>query len=364
MKLWTSIILLYSVNIFATSSDCLKTVRKSQASRYVAQPSEMNFLRSQNVDVEQQMVNQSESAYLGGASAQGAHCSHSMDVFHHNSVNYSHASADMDRTVRCKKPLFAPPHYDGTTSLPQFRQSFNDAAIMNSWETEMEKALWLRSSLKAQARGIIYDNCYDVNELWSRLESRFGESLKIRQYERLLSTRIRKHNEGLTDLADDIRKMALLVYSGINYEAQEKLMISCFTRALADVNMEYDISQRRPATLDEALLIAQSREIYFQPGNNQSALIHISSSTLSPTNFYDDYVHSNNHSNELCEDQTQTDNYHSYNLSVDDTASYSSYSCNENYFDSSSYNQLNENSVILQYARFDSEMGNAMPIPR
>ena len=229
----------------------------------------------------------------------------------------------------------------------------------------MEKALWLRNSLKAQARGIIYDNCYNLNELWSRLESRFGDALKIRQYERMLATRVRKHNESLTDLADDIRKMALIVYHGINYHAQERLMISYFTRALSDIDMEYDISQQQPATLEQALLIAQNREIYFQPENNQSALIHISSSTLSPTDFYDDYVHSNNHSNELCKDQTQTDNYHSYTLSVDDTASYSSYSCNENYYDSSNYNQLNENGVILQTtARFDSEMGNAIPILR
>ena len=364
MKLWTSIILLYTVNISATISNCLKTVWKSQAKLYVAQPSEMNFLHSES-SVGQQNRTNHRPAYLSGTSVQGAHYSHSMDVLHHNSVNYSHASANMAHTVRCEKPLFDPPHYDGTSSLSQFRQSFNDAAIMNSWEAEMEKALWLRNSLKAQARGIIYDNCYNLNELWSRLESRFGDALKIRQYERLLSTRVRKHDESLTDLADDIRKMALIVYHGINYHAQERLMISHFTRALSDIDMEYDISQQQPATLEQALLIAQNREIYFQPENNQSALIHISSSTLSPNDFYDDYVHSNNHSNELCKDQTQTDNYHSYNLSVDDTASYSSYSCNENYYDSSNYNQLNENGVILQTtARFDSEMGNAIPILR
>ena len=364
MKLWTSIILLYSVNIFATSSDCLKTVRKSQASRYVAQPSEMNFLRSQNVDVEQQMVNQSESAYLGGASAQGAHCSHSMDVFHHNSVNYSHASADMDRTVRCKKPLFAPPHYDGTTSLPQFRQSFNDAAIMNSWETEMEKALWLRSSLKAQARGIIYDNCYDVNELWSRLESRFGESLKIRQYERLLSTRIRQHNESLTDLADDIRKMAVIVYRGINYHAQERLMISCFIRALSDIDMEYDISLQRPATLDEALLIAQNREIYFNPeSKGSSTMNNICSSALNP-NWCENHSYNSGCSNEL---RMEPNNYGSNGeLSENDTAAL--YSMNN--VTEKRIHQPNNCEVFYTnefqhtFANLDSEMGNAMPIPR
>ena len=125
-------------------------------------------------------------------------------------------------------------------------------------------APWLRCSLKAQAKGIIYDNCYDVDELRSRLESRFGDALKIRQYERLQSTRVRKHNESLTDLAEDIRQVFVIVHHGINYHAQERLMISCFIRALSDVDMEYDISQQQPATLDEALLITQNRGNLFQ----------------------------------------------------------------------------------------------------
>ena len=361
MKLST-IILLWTLNFISTKYDRLKTIKKSQAKFYVDQQSEMDFLHTES-SVGQQHGIHRRPAYLSGASAQGASRSHAMDVYRHSSQN--HLSAEYKSTVRCKKPLIAPPYYDGTTSLSQFRQSFNDSAIMNNWETEMEKALWLRNSLKAQARGIIYDNCYDVNELWSRLESRFGDELKLRQYERLLATRVRKHDESLTDLADDIRKMSLIVYRGINYYAQERLMISHFTRALSDVDMEYDISQQQPATLEQALLIAQNREIYFQPESNQSALIHISSSTLSPTDLYDDYVHSNYRSNKLCEDQTQTDNYHIYNLSVDDTASYSSYNCNENYCDGSNYNELNENCAILQTtASFDSDMGNAIPIPR
>ena len=117
--------------------DCLKAVRKSQNKLYVAQPSEMNFLYSESSVGQQHRTNHIQ-AYLSGTSAQGAQYSQSQDVLHQNSVNYSRASADMACTVRCKKPLFDPPHYDGTTSLSQFRQLFNDAAIMNSWETEME----------------------------------------------------------------------------------------------------------------------------------------------------------------------------------------------------------------------------------
>ena len=359
MKIW-AIILLFVVNFNSTRFE--ERIKQSEGKTYVTL-SEMNFLHSQNVDVEQQMA-QHGSAYLSGTSAQGAQYSQSMDVLHQYSVNYSRASADMARTVRCKKPLFNPPHYDGTTSLSQFRQSFNDAAIMNSWETEMEKALWLRNSLKAQARGIIYDNCYNLNELWSRLESRFGDALKIRQYERLLSTRVRKHNESLTDLADDIRKMALIVYHGINYHAQERLMISCFNRALSDVDMEYDISQQQPATLDQALLIAQNREIYFNPENQHSSTLNNISSSALNYNWYENYLYDSDCSNELC---MEPNNYVlDHDLSENNNADF--YSVNhvtENQIQpSSNCEEIYNNAFQQAFANLDSEMGNAMPIPR
>ena len=362
MKL-SIIILVWTLNLISTKCDCLKAVRKSQTKLYVAQPSEMNFLHSES-SVGQQHRAYHKQAYLIGASAQGAQYSQSMDVSHQNSVNYSCASADMARTVRCKKPLFDPPHYDGTTSLSQFRQSFNDAAIMNSWETEMEQALWLRSSLKAQARGIIYDNCYDVNVLWSRLESRFGDALKIRQYERLLSTCVRRHNESLTDLADDIRKMPLVVYHGINYRAQERLMISCFIRSLSDVDMEYDISQQQPATLDQALLIAQNREIYFNPENKRSSTLNNISSSALNHNWYENYSYDSGCSNEIYMERNEY--YPNYESLENDTAGlYSANNVTENQMQrSGNCETIYDNAFQQASANLYSEMGNAVPIPR
>ena len=137
-----------------------------------------------------------------------------------------------------------------------------------------------------------------MKELWSRLESRFGESLKIRQYERLLATRVRRHDESLTDLADDIRKMSLIVFHGINYHAQERLMISLLTHALSDVDIEYDISQQQPASLDQALLIAQNREIYFNPENKRSSTLNNISGSALNHNWCENYLYDSGCSNE------------------------------------------------------------------
>ena len=357
MKIW-AIILLFVVNFNSTRFE--ERIKQSEGKTYVTL-SEMNFLHSQNVDVEQQMA-QHGSAYLSGTSAQGASRSHTMDVYRHSSQNY--LSAEYNSTVRCKKPLIEPPSYDGTTCVSQRRQLFNDSAIMNNWETEMEQALWLRNSLKAQARGIIYDNCYDVNELWSRLESRFDDALKIRQYERLLSTRVRRHNESLTDLADDIRKMALVVYHGINYHAQERLMISCFIRSLSDVDMEYDISQQQPATLDQALLIAQNREIYFNQENKRSSTLNNISSSALNHNWYENYSYDSGCSNELSMERNEY--YPNYESLGNDTAGlYSANNVTENQMQrSGNCETIYDNAFQQASANLYSEMGNAKPIPR
>ena len=116
MKFW-AIILPCVVNF--NSTRCKETIKQPEGKTTVTH-SEMNFLHSKNVHVEQRMA-QHGSAYLGFTSAQGASRSHAMDVYRHRSQNY--LSADYNCTVRCKKPSIEPPCYDGTTSLSQFRQS-------------------------------------------------------------------------------------------------------------------------------------------------------------------------------------------------------------------------------------------------
>ena len=101
MKIW-AIILLCVVNFNSTRFE--ERIKQSEGKTYVTL-SEMNFLHSQNVDVEQQMA-QHGSAYLGGTSAQGASRSHTMDVYRHSSQNF--LSAEYNSTVRCKKPLIEP----------------------------------------------------------------------------------------------------------------------------------------------------------------------------------------------------------------------------------------------------------------
>ena len=93
MKLST-IILLWTLNFIATKCNRLKPVRKPQTKFYLKQQSEISVGRKH--------CTHRKPAYLSGTSAQGAHCSHAIDVFHRSYANYSHASGDMDSTVKIR----------------------------------------------------------------------------------------------------------------------------------------------------------------------------------------------------------------------------------------------------------------------
>ena len=112
-----------------------------------------------------------------------------------------------------RKPAINPPTYDGSTSFMLFKQQFEEAIKINGWQSQKEIALWLRISLKGQARDIVYDDCYDISELWHRLETRYSDYLNIPENRRKLALRKRNKNESLDDLSSDIKLMCSVAYS-------------------------------------------------------------------------------------------------------------------------------------------------------
>ena len=141
-------------------------------------------------------------------------------------------------------------------------------------------------------------------------------------------------------------------------------MISCFIRSLSDVDMEYDISQQQPATLDQALLIAQNREIYFKPENKHSSTLNNISSSALNHNWCENYSYDSDCSNELC---MEPNNYGSeYDLSENDNAAfYSTNYVTENQIQqSSNCEAFYDNAFQQASANINSEMENAMPILR
>ena len=133
---------------------------------------------------------------------------------------------------------------------------------------------------------------------------------------------------------------------------------------MCQVRLEAFNFQQQPATLDQALLIAQNREIYFNPENQHSSTLNNISSSALNYNWYENLSYDSDCSNELC---MEPNNYGSdHDLSENNNADF--YSVNhvtENQIQpSSNCEEIYNNAFQQAFANLDSEMGNAMPIPR
>ena len=108
-----------------------------------------------------------------------------------------------------------PPPYDGRSPWDAYRTQFQMLATVNGWNTQ-EKAAYLAVSLKGAAvnvlNGIPADQLYNYNTLLAALEARFGSGHQAELNRMKLKNRVRKREEGLTELAEDVEKLIRLAY--------------------------------------------------------------------------------------------------------------------------------------------------------
>ena len=169
-----------------------------------------------------------------------------------------------------REPLCELPSFDGSSNLKMFRHNFQEFCEMNGYVTEREVTFWLKQCFKGRTKDILYDECSDISVIWSRLENRFGDHLMRQKYSVSLPNRKRQQNESLINLADDIRRMSNVVYFDLQYEQKERMAVMHFLNALHSPMAQYDISQKAPKSLEEALKIASVREMFFGVESYQS----------------------------------------------------------------------------------------------
>jgi len=82
-----------------------------------------------------------------------------------------------------------------------------------------------------------------------------------KQYQIELRCRRRKRGESIRELAQDIRRLLALAYPGEQSRIFEHLARDAFLTALDDVNLELNVREKNPVSLDAAVQIAQRLEI-------------------------------------------------------------------------------------------------------
>lgn len=178
--------------------------------------------------------------------------------------NYRHGfqSDFQDRNVgKYKKP----PTYDGKSSFKDFLVQFEILADSVGWNDTI-RARELATCLRDQAVSVLADldqfQRRHYSSLVSALIARFEPDNQMQLYRAQLKSRIRKPDEALPELAQDIRKLVREANPGLASDLREGLAKDYFMDSLNDKDLEYAVFQSQATTLQEALKVAVEFEAF------------------------------------------------------------------------------------------------------
>ena len=158
-----------------------------------------------------------------------------------------------------------PAPFDGKLTWDAYHTQFEMLAKINHW-SDVDKAAYLAISLRGPAATVLTnlpsDQRQNYASLTAALQSRFGTAHQTELNRVRLKARIRRREETLPELAEDIERLVRLAYPEAAESMVEVLAKDQFVDSLPEEDMRLRIRQHRPATLRAALETALELESY------------------------------------------------------------------------------------------------------
>ena len=115
--------------------------------------------------------------------------------------------------------MVRPTPYNGTSSWDAYKAQFEMLAELNSW-TDAEKAMFLAINLKGSALSLLGNipprSRADYTTVTEALDSRFRVAHQAEFNRARLRNRRRRRDEGLPELAEDVKRLARLAHPDEN----------------------------------------------------------------------------------------------------------------------------------------------------
>ena len=184
---------------------------------------------------------------------------------HRKSLQRVETPSDGERFYRRPRKEWLPVEkYDGTTSWQAFATRFELCSEYNGWG-EIDKIAHLQACLKGGAEQILWEEGnkrWTFQQLFRKLERRFGSEGQANLYRAELNMRRREKGESLQSLSQDISRLVALSFAGPRSPHADILAIEAFLKALDDEEMAIKIRELEPVNLDAAFKHAQRLESY------------------------------------------------------------------------------------------------------
>ncbi|MCG8034213.1 MAG: hypothetical protein JAZ03_18850, partial [Candidatus Thiodiazotropha taylori] len=179
------------------------------------------------------------------------------------STSYHSYHSSYDRVPR--SDIIKVAIYDGKTSWRDFLSQFEMAAHANRWDRNT-RAVRLACNLRGSAQALLSDLTlevkYDYDRLVAALTNRFEPENQCDIYKAQIKQRMRKKDEPLTELAQDITRLTRMAYPSAVQDLRDTLAKDCFVEALNDAELEMFVCQKEPETLEEAVRVALKYEAF------------------------------------------------------------------------------------------------------
>lgn len=158
-----------------------------------------------------------------------------------------------------------PATYDGKTSWLDYLVQFEMVASLNKWDAE-EMACELAVALRGTAQGVLSiltpEQRVNYQMLVNALTARFHPDNLTEIYKAEIKGRLRKKEESLPELAQDIKRLVRMAYPNDEGPIRDQLMLDCYIDSLNDSAMEWAVQQRQVRTIDEAVRASMEYESF------------------------------------------------------------------------------------------------------
>jgi hypothetical protein len=168
----------------------------------------------------------------------------------------SHLAASSERKAAIKVDKC-----DGSSCIETFLLKFDHIVRYNNWQ-DSDKAAHFVAALTGSAGFILWNLPVPTyEELVSRLRLRYGSTEQREKFRHELRARLRKRDENLQEMAQDIDRLEALAYPDDPQATRDRLGVEAFIEALSDPELICKIREREPASLQSALSTAMKLEI-------------------------------------------------------------------------------------------------------
>ena len=172
------------------------------------------------------------------------------------------------------KPVLTPDPYSGEGSWDDWIDHFESAAEVNKWDGAA-KVLWFRVRLPGRAQTAFKQLSEEARAAYAEckraLRERFEPDSKKELYLAEFQTRSKRATEGWAAFAEDLKVLANKAFPQLQNDAKEQLALNHYLGQLTNQQISFNVRQKRPRTLDEAISATLELESYLVPAGLQAA---------------------------------------------------------------------------------------------